>query len=80
MIERENRSSKEFEVKTKDGGEQHRKGFGLRCRVAELLDFELLKDPIYVNIVLGITFAVFADMFFTNLMPVYLVEKGITMV
>ncbi|KAH8291650.1 hypothetical protein KR018_010117, partial [Drosophila ironensis] len=44
--------------------------------VVDFLDLTLLKKPIYVNIVLGITFALYSDITFFTLQPVYLFELG----
>lgn len=44
--------------------------------VVDFLDLTLLKKPIYVNIVLGITFALYSDITFFTMQPVYLFELG----
>lgn len=48
--------------------------------VVDFLDLTLLNDPIYVNIVLGISFALYSDMAFFTLQPLYLFELGYTKV
>ncbi|XP_058823290.1 monocarboxylate transporter 7 [Topomyia yanbarensis] len=42
----------------------------------DFLDLTLLKDPIYVNIVLGISFALYSDLAFFTLQPMYLLMIG----
>lgn len=44
--------------------------------IADFLDLPLLKQPIYVNIVLGITFALYSDIAFFTIHPSYLFELG----
>jgi len=44
--------------------------------VVDFLDLTLLKDVIYVNIVLGISFALYSDVAFFTLQPVYLFYLG----
>ncbi|XP_017050334.1 monocarboxylate transporter 9 [Drosophila ficusphila] len=44
--------------------------------VVDFLDLTILKKPIYVNIVLGITFALYSDITFFTMQPVYLFELG----
>lgn len=46
----------------------------LRKRVVDFFDLTLLKDPIYVNIVLGISLALFSDMYFFVVQPLYLTK------
>ncbi|XP_017850385.1 monocarboxylate transporter 7 [Drosophila busckii] len=44
--------------------------------IVDFLDLTLLKKPIYVNIVLGITFALYSDISFFTIQPSYLFELG----
>ncbi|XP_068159983.1 monocarboxylate transporter 7 [Drosophila tropicalis] len=44
--------------------------------LVDFLDLTLFKQVIYVNIVLGITFALYSDITFFTLQPVYLFELG----
>uniref|UniRef100_Q6AWN8 RE57622p n=1 Tax=Drosophila melanogaster TaxID=7227 RepID=Q6AWN8_DROME len=44
--------------------------------IVDFLDLTLLKKPIFVNIVLGITFALYSDITFFTMQPVYLFELG----
>lgn len=44
--------------------------------IVNFLDLTLLKKPIYVNIVLGISFALYSDIAFFTLQPLYLFELG----
>ncbi|XP_005186890.2 monocarboxylate transporter 9 [Musca domestica] len=44
--------------------------------VVDFLDLTLLKKPIYVNIVLGISFALYSDIAFFTLQPLYMFELG----
>ncbi|XP_055300591.1 uncharacterized protein LOC129567563 [Sitodiplosis mosellana] len=45
-------------------------------KVVDFLDLTLLKDLVYVNIVLGTTFALYSDNSFFTLEPMYLFELG----
>ncbi|KAL6267707.1 hypothetical protein P5V15_000778 [Pogonomyrmex californicus] len=47
-------------------------------RVADLYDFDLLRDPIYVNIMLGMSIAIFAEINFSMLTPFILADMGLT--
>ncbi|XP_036140026.1 monocarboxylate transporter 9 isoform X2 [Monomorium pharaonis] len=47
-------------------------------RVADLYDFDLLRDPIYVNIMLGMSIAIFAEVNFSMLTPFILADMGLT--
>lgn len=44
--------------------------------VVDFLDLTLMKQPIYVNIVLGISFALYSDITFFTLQPLYMFELG----
>lgn len=46
----------------------------------DFLDLTLLNDLIYVNIVLGISFALYSDTSFFTIQPMYLFELGFTKV
>nr|XP_014097240.2 monocarboxylate transporter 9 [Bactrocera oleae] len=46
--------------------------------LVNFLDLKLLKKPIYLNIVLGISFALYSDIAFFTLQPLYLFELGFT--
>ncbi|XP_011203888.2 monocarboxylate transporter 9 [Bactrocera dorsalis] len=46
--------------------------------LVDFLDLKLLKKPIYLNIVLGISFALYSDIAFFTLQPLYLFELGFT--
>ncbi|XP_036337001.1 monocarboxylate transporter 13 [Rhagoletis pomonella] len=46
--------------------------------LVNFLDLTLLQLPIYVNIVLGISFALYSDIAFFTLQPLYLFELGFT--
>ncbi|XP_062140244.1 monocarboxylate transporter 7 [Drosophila sulfurigaster albostrigata] len=48
--------------------------------IVDFLDLTLLKQPVYVNIVLGITFALYSDITFFTMQPTYLFELGYTKV
>lgn len=80
MNDEDEKSAEESKVEITDAEKQRPKCSRFWFEVAQLLDLELLKERVYVNIVLGITFAMFADHMSTTLMPIYLVERGITMV
>ncbi|XP_018337118.1 PREDICTED: monocarboxylate transporter 9-like isoform X1 [Trachymyrmex septentrionalis] len=47
-------------------------------RIADLYDFDLLRDPIYVNIMLGMSIAIFAEINFSMLTPFILADMGLT--
>lgn len=51
-----------------------------RGKLVDFLDLRLLKDMVYLNIVLGLTFALFADHFFFVLQPMYLYDLKISKV
>ncbi|EDW82900.1 uncharacterized protein Dwil_GK24906 [Drosophila willistoni] len=57
------------------GGDETPKKSWVRTLV-DFLDLTLFKQVIYVNIVLGITFALYSDITFFTLQPVYLFELG----
>lgn len=44
--------------------------------IVDFLDLTLLKQPVYVNIVMGITFALYSDVAFFTMQPSYLFELG----
>ncbi|XP_055844453.1 monocarboxylate transporter 9 [Episyrphus balteatus] len=46
--------------------------------IVDFLDLSLLKDPIYLNIVLGMSFCLYSDMAFFTLQPLYLFELKYT--
>ncbi|XP_030381357.1 monocarboxylate transporter 7 isoform X2 [Scaptodrosophila lebanonensis] len=46
--------------------------------VVDFLDLTLLKNPIYVNMALGTSFALYSDIAFFTLQPIYLFELGYT--
>lgn len=48
--------------------------------MVDFLDLTLLKDLVYVNIVLGISFALYSDTSFFTIQPMYLFELGFTKV
>lgn len=49
-------------------------------KIVHFLDLKLLNDAIYVNIVFGLTFALFSDSMFSTLLPVYMMDKGFSKV
>lgn len=44
--------------------------------VVDVLDLTLLSDPVYVNIVMGLSFALYSDVAFFTLQPMYLFHLG----
>ncbi|XP_017763115.1 PREDICTED: uncharacterized protein LOC108552931 [Eufriesea mexicana] len=46
--------------------------------ISEYFDFDLLRDPIYVNLMLGMSIAIFAEINFSQLTPFFLVDMNIT--
>lgn len=48
--------------------------------LVDFLDLTLLKKPIYVNIVLGLSFALYSDIAFFTLQPLYMFELGFSKV
>lgn len=57
-----------------------RKRNGKWQKVVDFLDLGLLNDFIYVNIVLGVSFALYSDTSFFTLQPMYLFELGFSKV
>ena len=51
-----------------------------RQKVVDFLDLTLLKDLVYLNIVLGISFALYSDNSFFTLQPMYLFTLGFSKV
>lgn len=49
-----------------------------RQKVVDFLDLTLFNDLIYVNIVFGMSFALYSDTAFFTLQPLYLFELGFT--
>lgn len=47
-------------------------------RIVNLYDFDLLRDPIYVNIMLGMSMAIFAEVNFSMLTPFILADMEMT--
>ncbi|KAL7744096.1 hypothetical protein ACLKA6_009082 [Drosophila palustris] len=47
----------------------------LCATIVDFLDLTLLKQPVYVNIVLGITFALYSDITFFTMQPIYLNDE-----
>lgn len=54
--------------------------FDCRQKVVDFLDLTLFKDLIYVNIALGMSFALYSDTAFFTLQPMYLFELGFSKV
>lgn len=46
--------------------------------MANLYDLDLLRDPIYINIMLGMSIAIFAEINFSMLTPFILADRGMT--
>lgn len=51
-----------------------------RIAIVNFLDLTLLKDAIYVNIALGMSFALYSDVMFFTIQPLYLFQLGFTKV
>lgn len=51
-----------------------------REKIVEFLDLSLLQELIYVNICIGMAFALFSDVSFFTIQPVYLQELKFTKV
>lgn len=45
-------------------------------KIVNLLDLTLFQDPVYVNIVIGISFVIYSDNAFFTILPMYLFELG----
>lgn len=45
-------------------------------RVIDLYDFDILRDPIYLNIMIGMSIAIFAEVNFSMLTPFILADMG----
>ncbi|KYQ56362.1 Monocarboxylate transporter 9 [Trachymyrmex zeteki] len=67
-------SNKENNDDSKSSSSVHR----ILRRIADLYDFDLLRDPIYVNIMLGMSIAIFAEINFSMLTPFILADMGLT--
>ncbi|XP_067616113.1 monocarboxylate transporter 7 [Eurosta solidaginis] len=61
-----------------EAGAKIEKQRGCWQAVVDFLDLTLLKQPVYVNIVLGISFALYSDIAFFTIQPLYLFELGFT--
>lgn len=48
--------------------------------MVDFLDLNLVKDPVYMNLVLGISFVLYSDTAFFTLQPMYLFELGFSKV
>ncbi|XP_011862365.1 PREDICTED: uncharacterized protein LOC105558992 [Vollenhovia emeryi] len=66
-----------IEEKNEICGENNSSICRLLRRVADLYDFDLLRDPIYVNIMLGMSIAIFAEVNFSLLTPFILADMGL---
>lgn len=51
-----------------------------RIAIVDFLDLTLLKDVIYVNIALGMSFALYSDVMFFTIQPLYLFQLEFTKV
>lgn len=61
-----------------DCGERNSTLCRILRRVADLYDFDLLRDPIYVNIMMGMSIAIFAEVNFSMLTPFILADMGLS--
>lgn len=67
-------------IKIYNACEQKSKPSTIIGKIVHFLDLKLLTDAIYVNIVFGLTFALFSDSMFSTLLPIYMMDKGFTKV
>lgn len=51
-----------------------------RQKVVDFLDLTLVKDPIYMNLAMGVSFVLYSDTAFFTLQPLYLFELGFSKV
>ena len=51
-----------------------------RQKVVDFLDLSLLKDIVYLNMVIGIALSLYSDGTFYTLLPMYLFELGFSKV
>lgn len=79
-VDEPSRESKVEVILIDNGNQKLRKRLNFWNKTIDFLDLTLLKDPIYVNIVIGTTFVTFSDFIFFTLLPAYLVECGFSMV
>jgi Major Facilitator Superfamily len=68
------RLDKIVQIKQKQGVLYHLRLFGKQ--IVKLFDFGLLRDPIYVNMMLGMAIAIFAEINFSVLTPFILSDMG----
>lgn len=67
-------------IKILNASEKQLKPCTIINKIVHFLDLKLLNDPIYVNIVFGLAFALFSDSMFSTLLPTYMMDKGFTKV
>lgn len=53
---------------------------GIRQKIVDLFDLSLLKDRIYMNLVIGMSFSLFSDGTFLTILPIYLDRLGFSKV
>lgn len=82
VVEKNSLLEKEIDNTIKENDDDCNKNNSTVCRilrrVADLYDFDLLRDPIYVNIMLGMSIAIFAEVNFSMLTPFILADMGLT--
>lgn len=69
-----------IKIKIHNASEKKSKPCTIIGKIIHFLDLKLLSDAIYVNIVFGLTFALFSDSMFSTLLPIYMMDKGFTKV
>lgn len=69
-----------IKFKIHNANEKNSKPYTIIGKIVHFLDLKLLNDAIYVNIVFGLTFALFSDSMFSTLLPIYMIDRGFTKV
>ncbi|KOC62833.1 Monocarboxylate transporter 9 [Habropoda laboriosa] len=75
-----NATSTMSNIKTDDNEKYDKKKSKLRIcsTITELFDLDLLRDPIYVNLMLGMSIAIFAEVNFSQLTPFILMDMKLS--
>ncbi|XP_050446346.1 monocarboxylate transporter 13-like [Cataglyphis hispanica] len=78
LLEKENSQTKVSDKENYDKDKDESATSRYFRRIANLYDFDLLRDPTYINIMLGMSIAIFAEINFSMLTPFILADMGMT--
>ncbi|KAL6440494.1 hypothetical protein ACFW04_003189 [Cataglyphis niger] len=78
LLEKENDQTKVSDKENYDKDKDESAASRYFRRIANLYDFDLLRDPTYINIMLGMSIAIFAEINFSMLTPFILADMGMT--